>query len=496
MNSVRFKSGWIAGCLNVVWLTAAGSVAQACPYCPTMKSTFFEDVRASDVAAIAELISMPDPPDSRENLPSDELIDSYKGKFRITKVLKGDQHVSPGDTVVAIYTGTEKPGVNFLMCAVDPADLQWASPQDLTERSQEYIEQVLKLPEATEKRLSFFVDYLDDEDEMLQNDAYEEFARADYDEVKAIKDEIDRERLVEWIKKGTAPNHIKSLHFTLLSVCGRLEDAKMLEDALISEDDSQLTQMVASMASCYLTLMGVEGLPLIEDRFLRGGVLWDPEYVHTYGAIMAIRFLGERGGVIERARLVQSLRLVLQRPQLADLVIRDLARWEDWEAMPQLVQLFKDADTKTHWVRVPIVNYLRACPLPEAKDHIEELAKIDPDAIKRATSLFPVTTTRQTQVTSPETDQKSSGKVADALPETQPQEPQPSEDNSPRKAASTPVESGSAVKQAEKAPSAAVRDTSLMPWIIIIPAAGVVVLLAVMWLILRPTSARLPAKNQ
>ena len=33
---------------------------------------------------------------------------------------------------------------------------------------------------------------------------------------------------------------------------------------------------------------------------------------------------------------------MLDRPQLADLVIPDLARWEDWSVMDRLVELFKN----------------------------------------------------------------------------------------------------------------------------------------------------------
>ena len=39
----------------------------------------------------------------------------------------------------------------------------------------------------------------------------------------------------------------------------------------------------------------------------------------------------------------------------------------------------KTADKTTTWVRAPIFNYLRVCPLPEAKKHLEELAKLDLD---------------------------------------------------------------------------------------------------------------------
>jgi hypothetical protein len=56
--------------------------------------------------------------------------------------------------------------------------------------------------------------------------------------------------------------------------------------------------------------------------------------------------------------------------------------------MPRLVRLFKEADDKSSWVRVPVINYLRACPLPEAEKYIAELEKIDPVAVKRARTYF------------------------------------------------------------------------------------------------------------
>jgi hypothetical protein len=82
------------------------------------------------------------------------------------------------------------------------------------------------------------------------------------------------------------------------------------------------------------------------------------------------------------------MRLILDRPSLADLVIPDLARWEDWSQVDKLVSLFKTADEQTTWVRVPVINYLRACPHQEAKNRLEELKEIDPAAYRRATSFF------------------------------------------------------------------------------------------------------------
>jgi hypothetical protein len=171
----------------------------------------------------------------------------------------------------------------------------------------------------------------------------------------------------------------------MLGVCGTEQDLPMLESMLKSEDRKAKAGLDA-MIGCYLTLKGSEGMPLVEELFLKND---KAEYADTYAAIMALRFHGSETEVIPRKRLLQGLRFMLDRPQLADLVIPDLARWEDWDSMPRLVQLFKEADEKSSWVRVPVINYLRACPNPEAEKYITELEKIDPDAVKRANTFFP-----------------------------------------------------------------------------------------------------------
>ena len=105
------------------------------------------------------------------------------------------------------------------------------------------------------------------------------------------------------------------------------------------------------------------------------------EFTDIFSVVMALRFLGqEEHGPIPRERLIGSMRLVLDHPRLADQAIMDLARWKDWSVMDRLVDLFTSADPETTtWVRIPVINYLRACPLPKAKQYIEELRKIDPE---------------------------------------------------------------------------------------------------------------------
>ena len=159
----------------------------------------------------------------------------------------------------------------------------------------------------------------------------------------------------------------------------------MLEE-MIQSKDRQTKGALDALVAAYLTLKGPDGMPLVEDLFLKNK---DAEYTDTYATIMALRFHGTEEKIIPRERLLEGIRTMLDRPQLADLVIPDLARWEDWSVMDRLVELFKNADDESSWVRVPVINYLRACPLPKAKERIDELAKLDPETVKRANSFFP-----------------------------------------------------------------------------------------------------------
>jgi hypothetical protein len=113
----------------------------------------------------------------------------------------------------------------------------------------------------------------------------------------------------------------------------------------------------------------------------------DVPFTETYAAVMALRFLGEESDIVPRARVLQSLRILLDEPKLADLVIADLARWEDWSVVDRLAELFEKAEADNIFVREPVVNYLRACPLPEAAAAITRLEKIDPEAVRRAATL-------------------------------------------------------------------------------------------------------------
>jgi hypothetical protein len=354
------------------------AITRACPFCSAVSMTLGEELKSSDAAVIATLVDRPPSVDAAAGG------NPAKSKFKITKVLKGEKLLADKPTIEMLYFGTQDPGATFLIFGVDPKELAWGTPNALTDEGTKYIEKVAELTEDPAERLAFFQEYFENPDQLLQGDAFNEFAKAPYADVVQLKDKMHREKLIEWIKDEKVPPSRRRLYLTMLGMCGTPDDVPMIE-GMIKTEDRQVRSALDAMIGCYLNLRGADGLTLIEDQFLKND---KSEYVDTYSAIVALRVLGQETDVIPKEKLVASLRHMLDRPQLADLVIPDLARWQDWGSVGKLVDLFKNANEESSWVRVPVVQFLRACPDPKAKEYIDELAKIDPDAVKRATNYL------------------------------------------------------------------------------------------------------------
>ena len=364
-------------------LVMSVSQTQACPFCVATTQTFTEEIASMDAVVFAKLVKLPPPIKPGTQLAEGEEIP--RAKFQVVTIVKGKELVKPAQSIEAIYFGEAKVGTTFLVMAVDPPKLMWSTPLEISKTTQDYILKLDSLPKDPVARLEFFQKYLENEDEELARDSYDEFANSPYDVVKALKSRMEHAQLIGWIQDAEVPASRRRLYLTMLGVCGSEKDLPMLEELLSSSDRKKKAGLDA-LIGCYLTLKGPDGLKLIEDLFIRNK---KSEYADTYAAVMALRFHGTESDVIPRERILVSMRYMLERPQLADLVIPDLARWEDWSQIDRMVKLFKDADEETSWVRVPVINYLRQCPLPKAKNQIKALEKIDPAAVKRANTFFP-----------------------------------------------------------------------------------------------------------
>lgn len=423
--------------IAVAALLLATASLRACPFCSAESRTLTEEMNDSSVTFLARLAV---PSEASEKLANADIpygfVDPETGaaKFSVERVLLGKDLMEGVTQIEAIYFGEPDTDRQYLIRGVgNPPD--WAIPLPLSEKAAAYVPKLVALPEEGADRLAFFQEHLEDEDPLLGQDAYDEFARAPYQDVLDLGPRMDRDQLREWVEDYRVSPSRRRLFLTMLGVCGEPEDVTKLRRLLTSDSRvlGPATELTANaliaaggspslgmlgetvrfgerqrklgldaLIACYLTLAGTHGdasaaLDLVDERFLK-----DPgaDYSHIYAALQALRFLAEeQGDLVPIDRLLVSARLLLNNPDFADQVIPDLARWEDWSVLDRLARMYKstfdknDENAPVKYVREPIVTYLDvAAEQPgeigeKATAALAEIEPLDPDAVERARSL-------------------------------------------------------------------------------------------------------------
>lgn len=411
--------------------------AAACPFCAAESRTLTEEMADSSVVLLARLAT---PSDASSKLAGAGIppafVDPETGaaRFTVDRVLIGDQLMKGVTEIDAIYFGEPNTEQSYFIRGVgEPPD--WAIPLPLSEVAAAYVPRLLELPEEGADRLAFFQQYLQHEDALLSQDAYDEFARASYQAVVDLGPRMDREELLEWIENPSVSPSRRRLFLLMLGVCGEPEDVAQLEEMLLSDARVLVpsieaataaaaalgaplsTSLIAeatrfgerqrklgldSLIACYLTLAAKHAdagtaLDRVDERYL---IDRDVDYSNVYAALQALRFLGEeRTDLVGRDRLLQSVRLLLNHPDFADQVIPDLARWEDWSVAYQLADMYEasfdesNPDRPIKYVREPIITYFDVAAEqvgdvgPKAEELLARIEPIDEAVVERARSL-------------------------------------------------------------------------------------------------------------
>lgn len=404
--------------VTIACISLARAVALACPFCDAPAQTLSEETASADAVVLAKLI--------KEAPPTTDAADPNSGTatFEIIDVLRGKDHVGDAKEISAVYFGEPNKEQNFMITGLGTESLDWTTPLPLSEAAVDYMRKLPTLPASGADRLAFFQEYLENADPLLAQDAYDEFARASYEDVQALGPRMYHDKLIQWITDLEINPSRRRLYFTMLGVCGGPEDLPILESMIVSDyskmepaileitstglgmggpiclagwpevveqEERQKKLGLDALVACYLTLRGGEGLDLVDNRFLK-----DPkvDYTYIYSTIMALRFHGDQDtNAVPKDRLMQSIRLLLDNSDFADQVILDLSRWQDWSVLDKLVEMFKSADEKSY-VRQPVVTYLTvAAEQPgdvgtRAAAALKQLEEFDPDTVKQARSLM------------------------------------------------------------------------------------------------------------
>lgn len=332
-----------------VLLLVTPGICCACPFCAAPSLTLGERVVAADAVVLAE------PVRSRR----------ITGRAEVVKVLvvrevyKGREPLIPGHRLTFPRLADETAGTHFLCIASSGRrGLDWSEPLSVTEAGWRYITQAPSRTADDAERLKYFVRFLEAADPLIAEDAYGEFANSPYEAIVAMRSDLPRDSLRKWVTNPRTPGSRLGLYGMLLGLCGDAADARRLEQVILqgrSEVDGFRPGIDGVMGG-YLLLTRERGLDFLERKHLT-----DPSasFADIYAAMQALRFCWKYAGAdFNRDRLRHSMRTLLIRPELADLVIADLARWQDWSVQSRLLAMYEEDAFQTPAVKRAIVRFM------------------------------------------------------------------------------------------------------------------------------------------
>jgi hypothetical protein len=348
-------SRFLAAAATLALLFFASS-ALPCPLCPPAGQTLTEEVKQSHLAIFGATSNAKHDPNEFGKGTTDIDIDVVvkdheflKGKKKITlpRFIPPDPKNKIKHLIFCeIYKGELDPyrGIEV------PADSKLA----------EYLMGALAVKDKEMPvRLQYFFKHLDTPDWSISGDAFQEISKADYKDVRTATEKMDPDHVLKVLKDpGTS-----AVRFGLLGMvlghCGKADKhAKPLKEFI---DDPEVKKAT-----------GLDGL-------LVGLVLLDPktgaEYVNgllkdkkedflvRYAALRALRFFWEfRDDVLSKAIVAQAIKPLLDQPDIVDLAIEDLRKWQQWELGAQLIALFDKPTHDAPIIQRSIIKFALSAP--------------------------------------------------------------------------------------------------------------------------------------
>ncbi len=335
-------------------LTALAPVpSAACPFCSAPTLTLAEQFDKADAALLVQWHSGEMPVKDKLGSTTYEVVQVARSPVKTLEkgkkiTIERYRSGKPGD--LALLFGSRARGDS----------LEWGSPLDVSEQGFKYIVEAPTPSAKPETRIAYYLKFLENPDRMVADDAYSEFANAPYKVIAPLAKQFPRDLLRKWIVSPEVPATRLGLYGLMLGLCGNTDDADLMESKIVESTDNFRLGIEGVMGG-YLLLTGEKGLETIEKTKLQKVSNKEVPFSETYSAMMALRFLWTDGnGRIPPDRLKGSMRLLLDRPEVSDLVITDLARWKDWSIQPRLMDLYGAEEYNIPSIKRSIIRFMIA----------------------------------------------------------------------------------------------------------------------------------------
>ena len=343
----------------VAYITAAAAfVVHACPFCPPTDATLSEKLAQSEAACVVKFLSSVD----------GEELSMQKTTFQVLKQMRTSDSYKPGSQIEIPIGVTGKPGDLFmLMGQLKNDEMEWSLPIEMDElgREEKYLRNAPSLESPPVERLAYFLKFLDDNNNTISTDAFSEFARSKFEDVQQLAPQVSRAKVRAWLEDPNPQLIVRRAFYgMLLGLCGNDDDAEYLKRRIqtINPNDNRIG--FDGLMGGYLLLRGDAGLQsmIVQKIDSLPAKLSNDQLSDLNGMRMTLVFLWDyRRSQFGEEPLRAAMRRFLDRPELADLAVVDLARWKDWKPLDQLIAAYGRDPWDSRSAKEKIVEYALSC---------------------------------------------------------------------------------------------------------------------------------------
>jgi hypothetical protein len=368
-------------------LVVPALVSAHCPFCGTMQGqTLVKEVQQAQFV----LYGVPSNPQVKREADGREISTT---DFTITDVVKNDAFLKNKKTLTFskyIPPSTTGPEKFIVFCSVSNNEVDsylFISSKD--EALVKYLKEAIQLDEKqVAKRLYFYFNHLDHFDLEISQDAFKEFAKADYaDVVKMVKEfggDSMRKRLQGWLKDPNTAQYRFGLIGLMLGLCGEKTDSEVFLSVLNDPEKSLLTGIDGLLAGFIL---------LDKDagwKYTMNLVNGEKDFNKRYAALRTVRFLQDTHmGHVSQEELLGAMEQFLGQGDISDLAIEDLRKWKQWKYTKRIIELGKTDSHAAPIVQRAILRYMLCATGDQAAtDYVAAIRKEHPERIKDAQEIL------------------------------------------------------------------------------------------------------------
>jgi hypothetical protein len=328
--------------------------ATACPFCPSAGQTLLGEVNQAHLIVFGTLTNAQRDPNEFGKGTTDMDIEFI---VKDHQYLKGKKKI----TLPRYVPETKDKSKYLVFCEIYKGELDPYRGEQVPPDSKiaEYLKGAIDLKDKDmPTRLQYFFKNFDSPDWAISGDAFQEFSNAEYKDVRAAGEKMNPEQVLKMLKDPNTSIARFGLLGLLLGHCGHESHGKFLKEFIDDPKVKQATGLDGLLAG-YILLDPKGGLEYV------AGLMKDTkeDFLVRYAALRSMRFFWEyRDDRLKKAAIVDAVKPLIDQPDIVDLAVEDLRKWQQWDLAPKLIELFDKPSHEVSIIQRSIIKYALTAP--------------------------------------------------------------------------------------------------------------------------------------